>query len=318
MSKSQHCQLFSEIYSAYYNAVAAVIRTAQDGSLDSGSLFDIVRDSAFPESVLTIVPALENGSWPLIKKDWTTNIRHTPTMPLSLLQRQWLKALCADPRIRLLAGDAELSRLEADLSDVEPLFRPEDFCLYDAYSDADDCTAEPYVANFRTAMRAIHGNGILLVEYRGRGGRIRKFTCRPCKMEFSQKDGKFRLVSRRKNRRITCNMCRIVSCGIVQAADELPDGLPPDESRTVTLEIYDGRKAMERAMHEFAHFERSCIHVRGGVYRLTLSYNALDETEMVIRVLSFGPMIRVIAPDEFACIVKERIRRQMELMGAQR
>lgn len=315
MTRIQEPPLFSEIYGAYYNAVAAVLRAAQAGTLDSRTLFDIVRGSAFPESVLSIVPALENGTWPLVRMDWTTNIRHTPTMPLSLLQKQWLKALCADPRIRLFIGDGELSRLEESLSGTAPLFHPEDFHLYDAYSDADDITDAGYIANFRTVMQAIHEKGALRVEYRGRNGRTKKFTCRPCKMEYSQKDGKFRLVSMRKQRRVTCNMGRIVGCEIVQVPDELLDALPPGENRTVTLEIYDGRKALERAMHEFAHFEKSCVRIRETVYRLTLTYNSLDETELVIRVLAFGPMVRVIAPDEFAAIVKERIQQQMELMG---
>ena len=47
------------------------------------------------------------------------------------------------------------------------------------------------------------------------------------------------------------------------------------------------------------------------MYRLTLTYDSRDETELVIRVLAFGPMVKVTAP---AAIVKDRILRQQELM----
>lgn len=180
--------------------------------------------------------------------------------------------------------------------------------------DADDFTAAGYIANFRTALQAVHEKRILRLEYRGRDGRTKKFSCQPCKMEYSGKDGKFRLVSMRKHHRITCNMGRITDCRIVQSPDECADELSPSENRTVTLEIYDERKALERAMYEFAHFEKSCIPAGDGVYRLTLSYDSRDETELVIRVLAFGPMVKVTAPAAFAAIVKDRIRRQLELM----
>ena len=35
-----------------------------------------------------------------------------------------------------------------------------------------------------------------------------------------------------------------------------------------------------------------------------------DETEIVIRVLSFGPMIKVIAPEHFENLIKERLIKQ--------
>ena len=65
--------LFSEIYSAYYNTVASIISCRQQGKLDSDLLFKIVKESAFPESFMTIGSALENGKWPLIKKDYIPN-----------------------------------------------------------------------------------------------------------------------------------------------------------------------------------------------------------------------------------------------------
>ena len=41
--------LFSEIYSAYYNTVASIIACAQEEKLDSDSLYELVKKSAFPD-----------------------------------------------------------------------------------------------------------------------------------------------------------------------------------------------------------------------------------------------------------------------------
>ena len=45
-------------------------------------------------------------------------------------------------------------------------------------------------------------------------------------------------------------------------------------------------------------------------YRITIYYDKGDETEVVIRVLSFGPMVKVTAPQHFAGLIKERLLEQ--------
>ena len=84
--------LFSELYGSYFNVVAAVLAEAVRHSLTGGRLEEIVREKAFAESVLAI-PAALRSDWPLLKPDGTTPLRHEPTMPLTLLQKRWLKTL---------------------------------------------------------------------------------------------------------------------------------------------------------------------------------------------------------------------------------
>lgn len=51
--------IFSELYGAYYNAVAAVLRAAIDHPLEKGELRAIIAEHAFGESMLQIEPALD-------------------------------------------------------------------------------------------------------------------------------------------------------------------------------------------------------------------------------------------------------------------
>lgn len=309
--------LFSEIYSAYYNTVASIIACSQQGKLDSDLLFNIVKESAFPESFMTIGSALETGKWPLIKKDYSTNIQNIPTMPLSILQKRWLKALCNDKRIRLFVADEVLARLELQLKDVEPLFTENDYYLYDKYSDGDPYDDSEYVKNFRTILEAIHQKKTISVEYASRLGQHKRFSCAPYKIEYSEKDDKFRIISKVKNRHSILNIARINSCELTEnlKVDYISEeDLPCNRRTSVTLEIYDERKAMERVMLAFAHFEKSAIQISEDVYRLTLNYNSFDETELVVRILSFGPMVKVLEPESFKNLIQERISKQIELM----
>ncbi|MBO7612559.1 MAG: WYL domain-containing protein [Treponema sp.] len=309
--------LFSEIYSAYYNAVASIIASAQKGSLDPDSLYKIVKESAFPESVVTIGSSLESGKWPLIKKDYTTNIKESPTMPLSLLQKSWLKAICKDKRFRLFADEGVLTRLESQLEDIEPLFTENDFSLYDKYLDGDPYDDEVYVKNFRTILQAVHIKKAVQVDYADRLGQGKRFLCFPFKIEYSEKDDKFRFLAKIHNRRAILNIARIQCCelteksGLCQLSEK---DLPFSTKASVTLEIYNERKAMERVLLAFAHFEKSAVQISGYKYRLTLSYDSFDETELVIRVLSFGPMVKVIEPESFRNLIRDRISRQIKLM----
>ena len=309
--------LFSEIYSAYYNTVASIISCSQQGKLDSDLLFKIVKESAFPESFMTIGSALETGRWPLIKKDYNTNIQNIPTMPLSILQKRWLKALCNDKRIKLFVDDEVLAKLKLQLRDVEPLFTENDYYLYDKYSDGDPYDDSEYIKNFRTVLEAIHQKKTISVEYTGRFGQQKRFIYAPCKIEYSEKDDKFRIISKVRNRHSILNIARINSCELTENSkvdDISEEDLPENRRTSVILEIYDERKAMERVMLAFAHFEKSAVQISDDVYQLTLNYDSFDETELVVRVLSFGPMVKVIEPQSFVKLIQERIESQINLM----
>ena len=93
--------IFSELYSAYYNTVAKIITAAFDESATEKDLDRIVSENAFSESVLTIMPSLKSGKWKLLDGDLRPLLKHEPTMPLTLLQKRWLKAVSLDKRVRL-------------------------------------------------------------------------------------------------------------------------------------------------------------------------------------------------------------------------
>ena len=121
--------LFSEVYGTYYRILGKLLTQAVEGSLTRQSLEDTVREYGFEETALTLPEALKNGTWPLLKADLTTPVKHPPATPLTLLQKQWLKTLLQDPRIRLFDPPAE------GLEDVESLYDADSIVYFDRYSD---------------------------------------------------------------------------------------------------------------------------------------------------------------------------------------
>lgn len=74
--------IFSELYSAYYNTVAAIISGIIDGEHSEKELQKIVAERAFGESALTIMPSLKSEKWQLVHSELTTSLEHNPTMPV--------------------------------------------------------------------------------------------------------------------------------------------------------------------------------------------------------------------------------------------
>ena len=141
--------IFSEVYGSYFKAVSAILEKAVDGKLSQRELTRTVLANAFGESLITIPAKLTDGSWPLITKEYGTPLQHKPHMPLTTLEKQWLKALLLDPRVRLFAPSEE------GLEDVEPLFTPDQFVYFDRYADGDDFTDPRYIEHFRMILQAM-------------------------------------------------------------------------------------------------------------------------------------------------------------------
>ena len=98
------------------------------------------------------------------------------------------QAIGCDPRIKLF-GDFDF-----DYADVEPLFLPTDYIIFDKYSDGDNFTDENYISNFRLILDAIKNKHPLRIETLNRKGNLVGQVVLPEYLEYSEKDDKFRLI----------------------------------------------------------------------------------------------------------------------------
>ncbi|MBQ9882216.1 MAG: WYL domain-containing protein [Synergistes sp.] len=297
--------IFSELYSAYYNAVAAILKAASTHPLGSGELQEIIEKNAFGESAPYIESAIAEERWQLLRKDGSTAVRNIPTMPLTTLEKRWLKAIYADPRVRLFTDDVP------ELPDVEPLFKADDITVFDSYADGDPYEDETYIKNFRLILDAVRNRYPLSIHITNRRGGVTHMAIMPEYLEYSEKDDKFRLIGSGCRYGSVVNLGRIVSCGPYRKPfEDKPDDKKPPRTGTVEFELYDKRNALERVLMHFAHFEKQAEKTDEDKYKVTVKYDKDDETEIVIRFLSFGPMVKATAPRHFVELIKERLLRQ--------
>ena len=300
--------IFSEVYGSYFKAVSAILAKAVEGTLTERELTRTVLENAFGESLVTIPAKLSDGSWPLLTDDFGTPLRHAPHAPLTTLEKQWLKALLLDPRIRLFDPSEE------GLEDVEPLFTPDQFVYFDRYADGDPYDDPRYIEHFRLIIQAMHEKRKLRVRFHGHRGTRQSYICIPYKLEYSSKDDKFRLITGFRNKPLTVNLSRIDSVHILEPWDESEYLQPREREKTLVMELYDSRNSLERAMLHFSDLEKETERIDEKYYRITLNYKQGDETEILIRILSFGPVLKVIEPETMVKQIRERLERQDALL----
>lgn len=299
--------LFSEVYGSYYNVIAAILAEAVSGGLTDRRIDGIIREKAFGESVLTIPAALREGRWPLLTAENTTPLERVPTMPLTVLQKRWLKALLRDPRIRLFSPSEE--GLEA----VEPLYAPDTFYCYDRCSGGDPYGDDEYVGHFRTVLTALRENRKLRVAFAGSGGERHLRELAVCKLEYFSEEDSFSLIASSPQGGEKINVARIISCELLDGCGGEARRPPEPEKKTLVLELTDERNALERVMLHFSHLEKEARRLEGGRWRLELRCDGEDESEMIIRVLSFGKALRAVSPRDFVEKIRERLENQRRL-----
>lgn len=297
--------LFSEIYSAYYNAVAKIITLMIDGEVKERDILRVISENCYSESMLEIIPAIKSERWQVADKNYRTPIVNPPTMPLTLLQKRWLKSVLSDKRVRLFGDFSNL------FPDISPLFTEEDYRIVDSYADGDDFEDEDYIKNFRLVALAVKEQFSLRVTVKGRNGEHFSSKILPTGLEYSEKDDKFR-VNFGGGKFGQLNLNKILHCERYDG--NMPDISPIEQrSAEVVLRIYDERNALERVLLHFAHLEKRAERAGENTYLVRLKYRLADETEMVIRVLSFGPCVEVTEPARFRELIKNRLISQQQL-----
>ena len=165
-------ELFHKIYSCYYNVVRHILDEAGHSPITRQDMEDICRAYGFQESALSIIPKLTDSTWALLeeqdKHTFTSRLGHAvPALPLTNLQKAWLKSLIQDPRFQLFFTDRQLELLAGEWDGLPSLYHEDDFYYYDRYRDGDSYDSPSYRKHFQAILKAIREERVLLVAYEG-------------------------------------------------------------------------------------------------------------------------------------------------------
>lgn len=358
-------ELFDELFSCYYSTIYHVLREASRKELTDTELRKLILKASdyygFPATTSFIIGgAIDAGkneeamhnkdAWPFFdrieRKTLNTNgmvekttfvnksrLKNISTVPLSKVEKMWLKSILSDPRIKLFMED------EAgfpDLQDVDPLFDWKDYVLFDQYTDGDPYQDEHYIEMFRKVLKAVRNHSRLQIKFQKANSSIffeqdGAYKLVPAQrigtvyidsdyLEYSERDDQFRLIGNNPRfGRSLVNIASIVSCNEVEKTNTSSTDIKRLNSKDafqkkVVFELKDDKNTLERFLMNFSHYEKETEYLKDRkLYRISVSYDETDEKDFVIRVLSFGPYVKVVEPEYFVGLIRDRLQKQEKL-----
>ncbi|MEO1769265.1 WYL domain-containing protein [Candidatus Enterococcus ferrettii] len=300
-------ELFSEIHSLYYQLMAQLLQTKT-----ADEQRELLEQNGFKETPFEMSAYLteDKEGWHLTK-DKHTILKHSPkSFPLTKLEKAWLAAIQQEQKFSCFSDPF-------DLEECEPLFSWQDIHYFDQFVSEDSFTGA-YAQIVRKLLQSIDEQQVMQLDYQAAGKQqATRHLFQPLKLEYSAKNNKFRVLGKRKNGRswktVTFNCSDIQS--LEPAKDSSIEGMvwSPPRLCKIVCHLIDERSALERATFHFSNYRKTVERLGDNQYRLTVFYEKKDETELLINVLSFGARMKVVEPDHFVQLIKERLIRQKEL-----
>lgn len=321
--------IFSEIYGAYFRIAAEALSC---GKITEKELFDIISEKGFADSMLFVPEKLlpdKSGysPWGLLKRneDGTLSsvLRNAPPKLLTTLQKRWLKSLLSDKRLRLFLTDESLVRLSERLADVKPLFDLRLFRFFDMFADGDDYESAEYRQCFGKILSAIKSRELAEITFVSPKSGEKHGEYLPLRLEYSAKNDKFRVLcvlfgNGRPISGNTINVGRITDVRLTGKVRGKKVDMKKYRAKSrceVTVEVSSERGGIERFMTEFASYEkRSVYDIKAGKCTVQIRYDKQDETELLIRLLGFGPVLEILSPEDFRREAQRRVERQYQLL----
>ena len=135
----------------------------------------------------------------------------------------------------------------------------------------------------------------------------------PIKIEYSDKEDKFRVLCVGRSEIRTINLGRILECTVLEETFPAQVNLPTRRKETLVFEVTDERNALERVMMKFAHYKKEARRLEKNRYRVEMAYDMEEETDVLIQLLTFGSYVKVLAPDRLQEELKKRLQKQLQM-----
>ncbi len=325
--------IFSELYGAYFRTAAAAL---SEEKVTDKDIYRIISENAFRDSALFIpeklIPRGDGSSpWGLLKRNpdgsFSSVLFRKPPKLVTELQKRWLKAKLSDPRFRLFMEDEAFEALRLRLKDVPPLYDRRFFRYFDMYSNGDDYESPLYRKSFRAVLSAVKSREIVHIGFLSRNGGMLRGDFLPLKIEYSKKNDRFRVYCMRFSgeKPLGSNVINIGRIADIFPTWKVYGGDAENDTEKffserrckepVTVEVSSERNGVERFMMEFAAYEKqSEFDLESGKCTVRIWYDGQNETELLIQLLSFGPVLKILGPDSFRKQAAERVERQYNIL----
>ena len=196
--------------------------------------------------------------------------------------------------------------------EIYPFFDKEKYVVFDQYLNGDQLFFEDqtYKENLKLLVDAVKEQEAVYFEYIEDSEAKTKISV-PEKIEYSQKENRFKVVLDCKSRPLDIQNIRLC-----KYTDEKLS--PPKKKKSLTcvvaIDIPEEKKYIRnRLFREFSPFERDCEKIDESGHILKFKFEADDYKEIAYRLLQFGPYVYCSEPECVRERIKEKIDQQYQL-----
>lgn len=326
----EETNFFNRIYSAYYKIALKTIKainkgkiTTQDDLLSYIDSFKILKGKTSSKSKKYQTDFLNSSADLFHTKNGKLctpfmNIPEDFMFPLTTIEISFLKTIINDDKCKLILGKA-FNSLKAELdkpayNEIYPYFNKGNYVIFDQYINGDktSITEKYYQENFNQILNAIKAKTPLSFKYSEDEISKTKISI-PEKIEYSQKEDRFKVVLNSKNRPL--DIQNIHNCSNTDGALS-----PAKEKEILTCVVAvnvpkDKKFIRDRLFREFSPFERDCEKVDETGHILSFKFEKGDFKEIAYRLLQFGPYVYCSEPECVRERIKEKVDMQYQLLN---
>lgn len=314
--------MYHEIYGKYYQIIHNLLNSKPQTEKE---INDYIRSQGFDESFLYLNAQMLVDEYHLfVKKGDLFYPLTNSKIPLFLTneQKNWLNTMLFDEKVKLFLSDERRNYYQKEFAG-NVLYDDKTYQYLFQDVDKDEITSK--MSNvFRFVKNAIMQEMDINLTFISSKNYYTHKKVAPYKIEYSMQDQKMRLIAveyrnGEPKRIIRIKLASIVGYRMVERVKKIDFKYFLQEEvlkEPLIIEVYPILNGIERVFIELSNYKREAFYDKErNLSIMKIYYEKADEMDLVLKMLSFGKVVKILSDGFIKEEVLRRINKQKELLS---
>lgn len=310
--------MYHEIYGKYYKLITKLLNS---GPKTEKYINDYIQKYGFDETILYLnANELLNTYHLYYKKDniYYPIIKNKIPKVYTNEQLGLIKLIINDEKANIFLNKEDINNYN-NIIKQNPLFDINNYHYINQDIDKDNIDRY-YSSKFNKIIEAINNNKDIKIIFKSNKNNITYKKVIPFKIEYSMQDQKFRLVCIQYRNSIIDKLIKIRISSIKdvkiverEVSIDINEYINNQNKQYIEIEVYPELNGIERVFIELSNYKREAMFDNEtNTSKMKIYYEESDIGELIIKLLSFGKVIKILTPGLIKDEVIKRIKKQKE------
>lgn len=310
--------MYHEIYGKYYKLITKLLNS---GPKTEKEINDYIIKHGFEETILYLNAEELTNTYHLYNKKnniYYPVIKNKIPKVYTLEQLQLIKQIINDEKSSLFLSNEDIEYYNNIIKD-KPLFDNNNYHFINQDIDKD-IIDRYYSSKFKKIIQAIKENKDLKIIFISNKNFQSFKRVIPYKIEYSMQDQKFRLVCIQYRNNVLDKVIRI-RISSIQDIKIVERSINIDVNKyinntnkeSIEIQVFPELNGIERVFIELSNYQRTATFDKEtNSSIMKIYYEDSDSLELVLKLLSFGKVIKILTPGYIKDEVLKRIKKQKQ------